>query len=77
MLVALVTSFLLRAFRKRQASVVCELLACGLFVAFASQYAYLFVYISSLNLTNASGLLLFVFSVVLLVYKVITFIKYK
>lgn len=77
MIVAIIASFILRIIRHRQASAVCELLACGLFTAFSSQYAYLFVYITSINLNMACGLLLFIFSVILLIYKVITFIKYR
>lgn len=67
----LVAAFVLRIIKLKTIGNWLELLAIASFIAFASQYAYLFGKIPSLSQHEVALLLLYVFSILLGVYKLI------
>ena len=77
MFACLVAAMVFRFFKNRNVAQILELCCIGFFIAYTSQYSYLFGYIRHLDLHDWINLILFVFSIFLGVYKIIFFIKYK
>ena len=79
-LVFLSLALVFRIIRKRKISDIMELFATGFFFAFCLQFIFTFNFANADNYTNPNNiayLLLFVVSLVLVVYKTIFFIRGK
>lgn len=74
-IVSLFIAFILRLCRKRLTSSIFELISSVAFVTATAQYALLIG--KSLDWDDVTHLLLFIFAVVVLVYKLISFIRYR
>lgn len=71
----LLIAFVLRLCRKRLTSSIFELISAVSFVTATAQYALLIG--KALDWDDVTHLLLFIFAVVVLVYKLISFIRYR
>lgn len=69
------SSWLFYIFKNRIIHQILDLVSVGLFISYTSQYAYLFAHLGHLSVNSICYLLLFVFSIMLGVYKVFTFRK--
>lgn len=74
LIICIITCFVLRMLRKRLAYQMCELMASALFIAYTSQYAYLISSLGHISIGQLVQLLLFIFAVMVGVYKVLSFI---
>lgn len=75
LIASLLLAALFRLLKKRFLYQLSELVAAGIFVGYCSQYAYLFGSLSHLGVNSWCSLLLFVFSIIVVVYKILTFRK--
>lgn len=74
LIICIITCFVLRMLRKRLAYQMGELMASALFIAYTSQYAYLISFLGDISIGQLVQLLLFIFAVMVGVYKVLSFI---
>ncbi len=73
----IILSLCLRLSRQKIASHVCEVLSYVSFLGFTCRWTYLFAELNDLTLEKVMYLLLFGFALVLLIYKIVIFIKYR
>ncbi len=74
-IVCLLFAFVLRLCRKRLTSSIFELISSIAFVTATGQYALLIG--KALDWDDVTHLLLFIFSLIVLIYKLISFIRYQ
>lgn len=75
LILSLLVAIFFRILRKRFLYQIFELITASIFIGYCSQYAYLFGSIAHLGLNSWCSLLLFVFSIILGIYKALTFRK--
>lgn len=69
-----IASFILRVCKQKTVGNILELTGIACFVAFASQYAHWFFDMASIDDRGIAELLLFIFSVVVGVYRLVFFV---
>lgn len=74
LIIGVITTFVLRMLRKRLAYQMSELMVSALFIAYTSQYAYLISFLGDISLAQIIRLLLFVFALLMGIYKLLSFI---
>jgi len=73
----LVAGFIVRGLKKRTLANIFEMIAVICLVIYSAKFTYLFGSIISLNISEWGMIIFFLFTVILAVYKIIYFIRYK
>jgi len=73
----LVAGFIVRGLKKRTLANIFEMIGVICLVIYSAKFTYLFGSIISLNISEWGMIIFFLFTVILAVYKIIYFIRYK
>lgn len=76
-LICLITCFILKIARKRFLAGIFELLSFVFLLAYSIQFVAFIIEFNKLNVTRIMSILFFIFCLILLIYKLFFFLKYK
>ncbi|HNX16373.1 MAG TPA: hypothetical protein PKO28_03295 [Bacilli bacterium] len=75
-IIALTIAFVMRMLKKRTLANIFEMVAIFFLLIYSAKFTYLFGSIISLDLDEWAGIIFFLFTVALAVYKVVYFVRY-
>lgn len=73
----IITAFVFRGLKKRTLANTFEMIASICLVVYSAKFAYLFGTNLSFEVSEWAGILFFLFSIALAIYKIIFFVRYK